>query len=175
MTNVIHMQPLTAAKYDTYIKVGSKAYNEHYLNLWKHNNATPYIESSFTLAVLKQEERNPNTSLFLINKKTKALGILKFTLHSQLDDYPAKEALYVDKIYILNAFTGKGIGEKVLHFVLLRAKELGKKIVWLDTMQNGPAVQFYLKNGFSIHSEKMIHFSEVRKEKRPMYIMIKTL
>jgi len=121
--------------------------------------------------VLQQEENDKNTSLFLINKNNTAVGILKFTINCKLAGYSEKDGLYIDKIYISTEYTGKGVGEKVLQFVLLRAKELDKKIVWLDTMKNGPALAFYLKNGYVIHSKKTLHFLGVLEKERPMYIL----
>ena len=173
MQNIIHITPITKAEYHIYIEVGTKAYNQHYLHLWPNKNSSPYIESSFTSKVLLEEEINTNTILFLIYKNKQAIGVLKITLNSSLAPYSGQEALLVDKIYLLNKYSGKGIGKKILQFVMLRAKELKKKVVWLDTMQKGKALDFYLKNGFEIHSEIEIPFSKVIPEEKPMYILFK--
>lgn len=175
MKNLIHFEPLNKKKYQTYIEVGIKAYNQHYLHLWPNENSKPYIESSFTLEVLAKEESDNNTILYLIQLNGKAVGIFKITLNSKLDVYTQQEALYVDKIYILNEFSGQGIGEKILQFVQLRAEAMGKKIIWLDTMQKGPALHFYLKNGFKIHSETNIIFDTVIPEESLMWVMTKEL
>lgn len=175
MTNIIHFEPLTTATYQEYIEVGIKAYNQHYLHLWPNEDSTPYISNSFTLDVLKKEELDKNTLLYIIRQNRKAVGILKFTLNSKLKEFNEKEALYVDKIYIQNEYSGKGIGKKAIQFVLLRAQEVGKKIVWLDTMQKGPALNFYLKNGFEKHSENEVILPTIIEEEKHMYIMIKNL
>lgn len=173
MQNVIHITPITKAEYDTYIEVGTKAYNQHYLHLWPNGDSTPYIESSFTNDILLKEETNTNTILFLIYKDKQAAGTLKITIDCPLASFSSNEALLVDKIYLLKEYSGKGIGKKILQFVMLRAKELNKKIVWLDTMQKGPALNFYLKNGFKIHSDAKVHFMEVIEEEKPMYVLVK--
>lgn len=173
MKELVHFEPLTALRFGTYIEIGTKAYVQHYLHLWQERNASPYLMGSFTTDVLEQEDTDANTALFIINYKCKAVGILKYTIHSELSPFSEKEALYLDKIYILNEYTGKGIGKKVLRFTQLRAKENRKKILWLDTMQNGPALSFYLKNGFEIHGEKQLHFPEVLEEERPMFVLTK--
>jgi len=172
MKDVLHFEPLTLSKYETYIEVGSNAYNQHYLHLWPNNNSKPYIESSFTHEVLIKEQKDSNTVLYLIHLNSIAVGIFKITLDCKIDSFEAKEALYIDKIYILNEFSGHGIGKKVLQFVQLRATAMDKKIIWLDTMQKGPALAFYLKNGFKIHSESQVIFNTVIREERFMWIMI---
>ena len=175
MKDILHFEPLTASKYATYIKVGTLAYNQHYLHLWPKEDTTPYIESSFTKEVLLVEEADDNTLLYLIQLHGKAVGVFKFTLDCSQNPFSKQEALYIDKIYILNEYSGKGIGQKVLQFAELRAKELGKKVVWLDTMQKGPALQFYLKNGYTIHGESKVHFAAVLPEEKFMWVMVKKL
>jgi len=174
MKNVLHFEPITPNTYDDYINVGTRAYQQHYLHLWPNGNSSPYIESSFTRSVLEREEDDKNTILYRILSNKKAVGVLKITLSAALIPYTEKEALCIDKIYILKEHSGKGIGKKVLQFVLLRAQEMYKKVVWLDTMQKGPALDFYIKNGFEIHSKRMVTFPDVREDERLMWVMVKT-
>jgi len=173
MKDIVHFEPISPKTYQSYIDVGTKAYNQHYLHLWPNGNSSPYIESSFSREVLKREENDDNTILYRILNDQKVVGILKISLNASLGIFSKKEALYVDKIYLLNEHSGKGIGRKALQFALLRAKEMGKKIVWLDTMQKGPALDFYLKNGFEIHSQSEVTLPTICKEERLMWIMVK--
>lgn len=175
MQQIIHFEPITPSTYQEFIDVGTKAYNQHYLHLWPNGDSTPYISSSFTLDVLEKEALDKNTLLYIIKQNQKSVGILKFTLNSELKEFNAEEALYVDKIYIQNEYSGKGIGKKVIQFVLLRAQEIEKKIVWLDTMQKGAALHFYLKNGFENFGETEVQLPTVLHEEKQMYIMVKRL
>lgn len=175
MKNILHFEPLAAKKHDSYIAIGTQAYNQHYLHLWPNGDSTTYIQSSFTNNVLEKEAQDTNTNLFIIHQNKLPAGILKITLDKSLGTYSEKDALYVDKIYILKEHTSSGIGKKVLQFISLRAKELGKKIIWLDAMQNGPALNFYLKNGFEIHGETKIPFENAIEKEKPMYVMVKKI
>ena len=175
MTNIVHFEPLTPEKYPIYIAVGTKAYNQHYLHLWPGGNSSTYIQNSFTNEVLAKEALDTNTCLFIIHLKKLPVGILKFTLDKGLGPYSEEDALYVDKIYILKEATGMGVGKKALQFISLRAKEINKKIMWLDTMQKGPALNFYLKNGFERHAETKVPFENAIEEEKPMYVMVKIL
>ncbi len=173
MKDVLHFEPLTAEKYQTYIDVGTRAYNQHYLQLWPSGKSKPYIESSFTKEVLSKEESDVNTILYIIELNGMAIGIFKITLNCSLGPFTKQEALYIDKIYILNAYSGQGIGKKILRFVQLRAKTLSKKIIWLDTMQRGLALSFYQKNGFKIYGESRVLFETVLAEESLMWVMTK--
>ncbi len=85
------------------------------------------------------------------------------------------EALYVDKIYIQKEFTGMGIGKITLDFVTDKAKNLEKRLIFLEAMQKGPALPFYLKNDFKIVGRTQIPFKGAIEEEKPMYILIKEL
>ena len=171
----MEITPLTEKHYDSYIEIGRKAYDQHYLHLWKNQDSTPYLESSFTREVLKKESTDNNTALFIIHYDGNPAGVLKIIENSPISPYSAEDALLLEKIYILKEFTGKGIGREVLDFTEQRAKELHKKIIWLDTMQNSPALHFYLAYGFEIHGETKLHFQTVLDRERPMYQLVKSL
>lgn len=175
LKNIIQFQPITPELYPLYIHTGIKAYTQHYLHLWPNENASPYLETSFTSAVLEKEEANSNTILYVIKCNNNTVGIFKINLNERLDSYTATDALYLDKIYILKEWSGKGIGKKVLQFVCLRAKELNKKIVWLATMQKGPALQYYLNNGFTIKRETEITLPSVLEDEKLMWILTKKI
>lgn len=173
MKDLVLFEPLTPKKYTDYIRVGTLAYDQHYKHLWPNGNTTPYLESSFTNEVLAKEAKDDNTILYLIYFARKVVGIFKITINAPILSYASEESLCIDKIYILNEYSGKGIGGKILQFVILRAQEMNKKIVWLDTMQKGPALQFYLKNGFQISGESKVLFESVIEDLSLMYIMTK--
>ncbi len=175
LKDIIHFEPVTPDLYAIYIKTGIKAYTQHYLHLWPDENAIPYLEHSFTTAVLQKEEANLNSILYIIKCNNVAVGIFKINLNESLESYAATDALYLDKIYILKEWSGKGIGKKVLQFVCLRAKKLNKKIVWLATMQKGPALQFYLNNGFSITRSSEVTLPNVLESEKLMWILTKKI
>jgi len=69
MKNILRFEPLTPKTYNDYIKVGTLAYNQHYLHLWPNGDSTPYITNSFTFEILQKEEQNKNTHLYTIKLK----------------------------------------------------------------------------------------------------------
>ena len=164
---------LSKDTFSTYIEVGTRSYNQHYLHLWENRDSTPYITSSFTPEVLAKEMKNTNTALFVIRKGSTPVGILKIVKSCALEHLPSESTMLLEKIYILKEYSGKGIGKKVLNFVEDYARQLRKKIIWLDTMKHGPALPFYLNNGFQILKERQLGFKQVLDEERPMYILIR--
>jgi diamine N-acetyltransferase len=61
------------------------------------------------------------------------------------------KSLYLDDLYVSDAFRGKGVGSALLNAVINLAKEEGcKKMRWQVSNWNKPAIGFYRKMGASI-------------------------
>lgn len=159
--------------YDIYITIGIRSYNQYYRHLWPNGDTTTYIENSFTKEVLANEELNTNTELYLLEKDGDYVGLLKLETNKSIANFNEKEALYLDKIYILQEFTGTGIGKATLDFVEARAREFSKKAIFLASMQRGAALPFYLANKFIIIDTTKVPFNNVIEKEKPMYILLK--
>jgi len=175
MKNKVQFEQLVPNLYKEYINIGTKAYNQHYRHLWPHGDTSTYIQSSFTKEVLLKEEEDKNTELYLITLDSIYVGLLKLTLHKSITLFSKLESLYLDKIYIQNEFSGKGIGREALLFVETKAKELSKKAIFLEAMQKGPALPFYIANNFSIIETTQVPFENVIEEEKPMYLLLKKI
>ena len=61
------------------------------------------------------------------------------------------KALYLDDLYVKEAFRGKGIGKKILTTIIDEAKTKGcKKVRWQVSKWNSNAIQFYKSIGATI-------------------------
>lgn len=158
-----------------YCNLGIKAYKEHYLHLWKNKDPTPYIKESFTIDVVKHELKDKSSALWLIYQGNKAVGILKLIKDAPIAPHISEETIFLEKIYILNKFSGKGIGSLALSWVEKYSLDSNKQLLWLETMQQGPALNFYLKNGYEILKEKQLKFEQVLEKQKPMYVLMKKL
>jgi GNAT superfamily N-acetyltransferase len=173
MTSSLNFILLEPNLHDIYIAIGTKAYNQHYRHLWPNGNTTTYIENSFTKEVLANEELDLNTELYLLEKDGDYIGLLKLVINKSIGDFNDTDALYLDKIYILQEYTGMGIGKVSLNFIEERAKRFSKKVIFLASMQNGPALPFYLANKFTIIDTTEVPFKNVIEKEKPMYILLK--
>lgn len=168
----VSIVPMTPVTIPIYIEVGIRAYDQHYLHLWKNEDSSPYINSSFTKKVLKNELRDSNNAHYIVFLKGVPVGILKLIINCACPGYSGTEALLAQKIYILNEYSGKGIGRATLNFIKLQALNYSKKVIWLDTMKKGPAYFFYLKNGFRIIGTIQLALPMAIESERDMYQML---
>lgn len=167
--------PLRPEHFEPYIQVGTTSYYEHYLHLWKNRDPTYYIENAFRPDVVQKEWEDPEVSLYLIYLKNLPVGILKIILNKTIEWEQNINCLFLERIYILAAYTGKGIGQTALDFAETLAREKGQSQICLETMQKGPALDFYKKNGYAILGGKQLDFPGMVAAERPMYILGKAL
>jgi len=167
--------PVTPANINTYLEVGVASYKEHYLHLWTNADPTPYISYGLTKTVVEKEMNDPNNGHYLIKLEEETVGILKLVYHCGIDEITTEEALKAEKIYLLKAHSGKGLGKQILQWIEAKAKSLNKKLVWLDAMQKGNPIHFYQKNGYIIKRESEVVLPGVLDAEKPMWILTKKL
>ena len=72
-----------------------------------------------------------------------------------LNDAP-ENVCELQKMYLTKSTRGKGIGTKLLTICLEKARDLGYKYCYLETMSNMKAAQaLYIKNGFRYLDQRM--------------------
>ena len=167
----MELQRVTEKYIDTYIEVGKESYCQHYLHLWQNSDPEPYISSSFTVHVVQNELKNPNFIHFLVQEGKSTAGIIKIVVDAGYGEYEAKEAMLLEKIYLLESFAGMGLGTACLNQISEYARSLGKSVLLLDTMKNGRPLPFYLNYGFEIIGEKELEFKGVLESQKPMYVL----
>lgn len=171
----VFLEPVSSSTVDLYIKVGKKSYYEHYLHLWEDEDPNAYISRSFTVSVVQAELKNPNIANFLVKIDNESIGIVKLVRNKGLDEYSDEASLLAEKIYLLKSFSGKGFGKKVLQLIENYALDLNKTVIWLDTMQKGGPLNFYLKNGFTIKKEGELNLSGAKSSEKAMWVLTKHL
>lgn len=171
----IDIVPLTPELFDAYIRTGIKSYRQHYLHLWENQDPGAYIDNSFNLGIVEQEYQDPKVSLFLICSNKSPVGVLKLILNMTLELPDQIDCLFLERIYLLAEYSGAGIGTRVLQFTEAIAHDHKIKAICLETMQKGPALKFYQKNGYKIWSSKNLEYPGLVEAERPMYILGKLL
>ena len=91
--------------------------------------------------------------------KNETVGYLKINFGSAQTDLNDRDAMELERIYVLGKFQGKSIGKKLLTDVIQIAKKKEMNYLWLGVWKkNEKAIEFYKKQGFTTfnsHSFKM--------------------
>lgn len=155
--------------------IGTDSYLPHYTHLWKENDAEWYLNRCFGDEFLKNELADANVEYYIISAEEKNIGILKLVLRKPLPDSNIENALYLEKIYFIKEWTGKGVGREVMNFTFERAKQLNRELVWLVVMDTADKpVKAYERAGFVIHSRSNIDFELMKDEYRGIFVMKKS-
>lgn len=90
--------------------------------------------------------KNRFVEIWLAEYQNKAVGYLIF--YNNFSSFLAKAGLFIEDIFVLPEFRGKGIGKKFLLKVIELAKERDcGRVEWNVLDWNEPAISFYKKMG----------------------------
>ena len=155
-------------------KIGIESYLPHYVHLWKPNGIEWYMNRCFGDEFLQNDLLNTNVEYYIAGNNGENIGMMKLVLKKPLPDSKVENALYLEKIYFVKEWTGKGVGRKLIEFALQRAAEFERDCVWLMAMDtSAKPIEAYEKAGFTINSYTRLgeDFELMKEEFRGMVIM----
>ena len=130
-------------------KIGKTTFAETFTEHNTKEDLDKYLEESFSNEKLSSELNTPNSSFYFAEIEHNVVGYLKINFGASQTELKDNEALEIERIYVLQAFHGKKIGQALYEKAISIAKEMKVKYVWLGVWeQNNKAIQFYKKNGF---------------------------
>jgi len=154
-----------------YLETGKAAYGDHYCHLWPGGDPWPYLTRNFTPEIVQAEIQNPQLWLWMVYCDGAPAGICKLDLSKDFETMPPDSSIFIEKIYFKNAFTGLGLGSALIREISRLGCEMGKRFLWLEAMQKGPALSFYLNHGFKIIGETQVPHPEVLKAEKMMWVL----
>lgn len=154
--------------------IGIRSYLPHYPHLWKEGGIDWYMDRCFAEGVLQSELADSNVEYYIAADAAEGqnIGILKLVLLKSLPDSNIRNALYLEKIYFVKEWTGRGAGRELMGLALDRAKELKRDCVWLMAMDTSEKpIAAYERAGFTFHSRARLDFERMKEEFRGMVVM----
>jgi GNAT superfamily N-acetyltransferase len=158
--------------------IGVKSYVSHYAHLWTAGGVEWYMNRCFSEDFLQKEIADPNVEYYIVENDGERIGMMKLVLQKPVPNSEIENALYLEKIYFVKEWTGKGVGAQLIGFALRRAAESERECVWLEAMDTAAKpIAAYEKAGFTQHSRVCLsgEFSLMKKEFRGMIVMTNCL
>lgn len=110
-----------------------------------------FLEENYNQPIAESELLNNNDWYFFAEVEGVPAGYLRF-----MEDYSyfplikKWKAIELKRLYVLEAFHGKGIAQQLMDFLLAFANENKYEVVWLGVWENNfRAQKFYSKYSFS--------------------------
>lgn len=109
-----------------------------------------YLDQAYTEEKLTCELQNEQSEFYFIYSKDQLAGYLKINVNDAQTEKIEEDALEIERIYIDSDFKRLGLGKRLYHKAIERAKELNKSSIWLGVWErNFAALKFYHKMGFT--------------------------
>ena len=108
-----------------------------------------YVRDNMNPICLKREIEDVNNIFYFITNNNKLCGYCKIRTSDPPLFLSKKRAIELERLYILEEYQNKKMGEKLLVHVLNYAKAQLYEFVWLGVWEyNFAAIRFYERHGF---------------------------
>ncbi len=130
-------------------KIGRQTFYETFSAGNTDENMNKYLEERFAIAKLEAELSNPDSAFYFASIGNNVIGYLKLNFGHSQTELKDKDALEIERIYVLKDFQGKKVGQMLYEKAMQIAKDKNADYIWLGVWEENPrAINFYLKNGF---------------------------
>lgn len=121
-------------------------------------NMAKYVEENLSLEKLISELNDSNAAFYFAVNNNAVIGYLKLNVGVAQTELKDNQSLEIERIYVLNAFQGKNIGQLLFEKAIQEAKKIHATYVWLGVWEeNQRAINFYKKNGFVEFDKHVFH------------------
>lgn len=155
-------------------KIATQAYFDHYRHLW-YDKGEWYAHKCFNTIQLAEELSDTKNEFFFVILDERLVGFLKIRPENQLFEQEGN-GFEVERIYLTNEATGRGVGRQLMKFAIEMAIQKNKDYVWLKAMDSSQnAIRFYESLGFEICGTSRLDFEQMKTEYLGMVAMKKNL
>jgi ribosomal protein S18 acetylase RimI-like enzyme len=149
--NKIEIREASLSDLELIQKIATTTFTETFAVVNTPENIINYLEESFNTDQLTKELTNPSSTFYLAILDQKSIGYLKINFGEAQTEIIDEQALEVQRIYVLQEFHGKKVGQLLIDEVLNIAKVNAVTFIWLGVWEeNHRAIGFYTKNDFVV-------------------------
>lgn len=145
----IEVKSVTHNEIEQLQQIGRQTFFETFSEGNTEENMKKYLEDGFSLEKLTMELNNENSVFYFALLNHEAIGYLKLNFGQSQTELQDDKALEIERIYVLQEFHGKKVGQVLYEKAMQIAKQISARYVWLGVWEENPrAIGFYKKNGF---------------------------
>lgn len=113
-----------------------------------------YLDKAFNEERLTEELGNPFSEFYFLKDDDKVTGYLKVNRKGAQSEFNDPDSLEIERIYIEEAYQGRGLGTMLLNKAKEIARESNITYLWLGVWEKNPrAIKMYERNGFKLFSD----------------------
>ncbi|HMO61885.1 MAG TPA: GNAT family N-acetyltransferase [Ferruginibacter sp.] len=147
--NTIAVNRVTLNDIDQLQKIGRQTFSETFSAGNTQENMQKYLKEGFSYEKLTDELNSENSEFYFALIDDNVVGYLKLNTGQSQTEMQDRKALEIERIYVLQEFHGKKVGQVLYEKAMQVANEKKVNYVWLGVWEENPrAIRFYQKNGF---------------------------
>ncbi len=144
-----NMKKVVLTDIDQLQKIGRQTFSETFSAVNTDENMGKYLEENFSKEKLTAELNDKNAEFYFAMLDHVVIGYLKLNFGQSQTELKDNRALEIERIYVLDEFHGKKVGQILYEKAIQIAKQMDIDYVWLGVWEENPkAIYFYKKNGF---------------------------
>lgn len=154
--------------------IGKQTFLETFAASNTEANMKLYLAEAFTEEKLTAELANPNAEFYFAELDGAVIGYLKLNFGQAQTELKDDKALEIERIYVLQQFQGKRVGQLLYEKAIERATQKHIDFVWLGVWEeNKKAIRFYEKNGFVPFDKHLFKLGDEEQTDIMMKLQIK--
>ena len=145
----INIRRCSIADLEKLQSIGYETYDETFRAMNSQETIDKYLQESLNKEKLFSELSNKDCKFYFLYLENELAGYLKVNDALAQTDISDTNSIELERIYIKKEHKGKGLGKKLMNFVVQLAQEMKKNYVWLGVWEkNVDAISFYTKMEF---------------------------
>lgn len=136
---------------ETLLELGRRTFYEAFKDVNTEENMNLFLEAHFKKGVLEEEMEELGAHFFIAEEEGIAMGFSRVRLGHEPVELEGKAALEVERIYVLQEYQNRKVGEALMEHNMAYARANGFACIWLGVwQQNKRAIRFYERWGFIV-------------------------
>ncbi|MFC3927467.1 GNAT family N-acetyltransferase [Streptococcus caprae] len=154
MAKMIGIRPVRLDEVGLLKEIAEQTFTETF----GHDNSSAqlqaYFDTDYSIETLAAELNHPETEIDFIMVDNQVAGYIKLNWGTAQTEQELEKAIEVQRIYILKAFQGQGLGKFAFEYALEVAEDGDFDWAWLGVWEhNHKAQALYAKYGFEKFAE----------------------
>lgn len=146
---MITIRKINSTEVEKLQQISRQTFYETFAENNSAENMNKYLEDNLSIDRLASELSDPSSSFYFAEKDNEVIGYLKLNTADAQTELVNKNALEIERIYVIKNFQGLKIGQLLFDHAIKVAREINAEYVWLGVWEhNTKAINFYKKNGF---------------------------
>ena len=152
----IDIKKVTLDNLDQLQKLSRQTFFETFSSVNTEENIQKYLDEAFSINRLTDELNDNNAAFYFAILEEQVIGYLKLNFGPSQTELQNDKAVEIERIYVLQAFQGKSVGQALFGKAIEIAREKSADYVWLGVWEeNLKAINFYIKNGFVVFDKHL--------------------